>query len=62
MRSQPEKSVLFGQLVMASSWLIVGDAQYGLSCARSLEKILRLPRIFCWRIITHGALILPLCC
>ena len=54
--------MLSGQLVMASSWLIVGDAQCGLPCARSLEKILRLPRIFCWRIITHGALILPLCC
>ena len=34
-----EKSVLSGQLVMASSWLIAGDAQCGLSCARSLEKI-----------------------
>ena len=34
-----EKIVLSGQLVLASSWLIAGDAQCGLSCARSLEKI-----------------------
>ena len=41
-----QRSVLSGQLVMARSWLIAGDAQCGLSCARSLEKILRLPRTF----------------